>query len=141
MVQFGFMKQLMKDFKGFAFSGNVIDLALGVIIGAAFATVVDSFAGGVLMGFIGAIFGKPNLDALVWNVGKGEVLYGKFLTSLINFLIIAACLLALVKMLMRVGMNFRAQGNRECDYCKEFVAVDATRCKFCTSQLDPVVPD
>ena len=135
------MKQLLKDFKGFAFSGNVIDLALGVIIGAAFSKVVEVFAQDVLMGFIGAIFGEPNFDGLIWKVGQGEVKYGKLLSVLVSFLIIAFCLLMLVKGLQRVGMNFRAQGNRECDFCKEFVPVDATRCKFCTSMLVPIVPD
>jgi large conductance mechanosensitive channel len=135
------VKTLMKDFKGFALSGNVVDLALGVIIGAAFAAVVQSFADNVLMGFIGALFGKPNFDQLTFSVGKGTVEYGKFLSTLVSFLIIAFVLLMLVKGLMRVGMNFRAQGSRECDFCKEFVAVDASRCKFCTSSLVPVVPD
>ena len=135
------MKQLLKDFKSFAFSGNVIDLALGVIIGAAFAKVVESFAGDVLTGLIAAIFGEPNFDSLTFSVGKGQVAYGKFLTTLVTFLIITACLFALVRALIRIGMNFRAQGNRECERCKEFVAVDATRCKFCTSELTPVVPD
>jgi large conductance mechanosensitive channel len=135
------MKQLLKDFKDFALSGNVIDLALGVILGAAFAKVVEVFAGDILMALIGAIFGEPSFDNLVWHVGKGEVKYGKFITVLVSFLIIAFCLLMLVKGLQRVGMNFRAQGNRECDFCKEFVPVDATRCKACTSMLEPLVPD
>ncbi len=135
------MKRLLQDFKGFALSGNVIDLALGVIIGAAFAKVVESFAADVLLALVGAIFGQPNFDALTFSVGKGQVAYGKFLTTLISFLIIAFVLLMLVKALQRIGMNFRAQGSRECDFCKEFVAVDASRCKFCTSELEPVVPD
>jgi large conductance mechanosensitive channel len=135
------MKALLKDFKGFALSGNVVDLAIGVIIGTAFGKVVESFASDVLMGLIGAVFGQPNFDGLKWNVGKGEVAYGKLLTVLMSFLIIAFCLLMLVKGLMRIGMNFRAQGNTECEYCKEFVPVDATRCKWCTSELVPVVPD
>jgi large conductance mechanosensitive channel len=135
------MKQLMKDFKGFALSGNVIDLALGVIIATAFGKVVEAFAEHVLLALIAAIFGEPNFNSLSFNVGKGEIAYGKFLTVLISFLIIAFCLLMLVKALQRIGMNFRAQGSRECDFCKEFVAVDASRCKFCTSTLEPVVPD
>jgi large conductance mechanosensitive channel len=135
------MKQLLKDFKGFALSGNVVDLAIGVIVGAAFAKVVESFASDVLMGLIGAVFGKPNFDALSFQIGNGTVEYGKFVTTVITFLIIAFCLLMMVKGLMRIGMNFRAQGNRECDYCKEFVPVDASRCKFCTSTLVPAVPD
>jgi large conductance mechanosensitive channel len=135
------VKTLIEDFKGFALSGNVVDLAIGVIVGAAFAKVVESFAADIVLGLIGAIFGKPNFDSLVLNVGRGEVGYGRFLTVLLSFILIAFCLLMLVKGLMRVGMNFRAQGNRECDYCKEFIPVDATRCKFCTSQVDAVVPD
>ncbi len=58
-----------------------------------------------------------------------------------SFLIIAVTLLLLVRLLIRLGMNFRAQGNRECDYCKSFVPVDATRCMYCTSQLAPDVTD
>jgi large conductance mechanosensitive channel len=103
--------------------------------------VVESFAGDIVMGILGALFGKPNFDALTLHLGKGEVGYGKFLTVLVSFLLVAFCLLLLVKALMRIGMNFRAQGNRECDFCKEFVPVDATRCKFCTSTLVAVVPD
>jgi large conductance mechanosensitive channel len=135
------MKQLLKDFKDFALSGNVIDLAIGVIVGAAFAKVVESFAADIVLGLIGAIFGTPNFDELKIGIGSGEVVYGKFVTTLVSFLLIAFCLLMLVKALMRVGMNFRAQGNRECDYCKEFVPVDATRCKWCTSTLESLVPD
>ncbi len=131
----------MKDFKDFALSGNVVDLAIGVILGTAFGKVVESFAGDVILGFIGALFGQPSFDQITLKIGKGEVHYGKWLTTLASFLLIAFCLLMLVKMLMRFGMNFRAQGNRECDYCKEFVPVDATRCKWCTSVLEPVVPD
>jgi large conductance mechanosensitive channel len=140
-VEFTFVKTIVRDFKDFALSGNVVDLAIGVIVGAAFAKVVESFAADIVLGFIGAIFGEPNFDSLSFAVGDGKVAYGKFLTVLISFILIAFCLLLLVKGLMRVGMNFRAQGNRECDYCKEFIPVDATRCKFCTSQVEPVVPE
>ncbi len=135
------MKTLIKDFKGFALSGNVVDLAIGVIVGAAFAKVVESFAADIVLGFIGAIFGQPNFDSLSFSVGSGSIAYGKFLTVLLSFILIAFCLLMLVKGLMRIGMNFRAQGNRECDFCKEFIPVDATRCKFCTSQVEALVPD
>lgn len=135
------MRALVKDFKGFALSGNVVDLAIGVILGIAFGAVVDSFANDILMNIVGAVFGQPDFSSLVWTVGKGQIGYGNFLTAIVNFLLIAFALLMVVKLLMRVGMNFRAQGNRECDYCKEFVPVDATRCKYCTSELIPVVPD
>jgi large conductance mechanosensitive channel len=135
------MKQLIKDFRGFALSGNVLDLAIGVIIGAAFSGVVQSFADDVLMQLIGAVGQVPDFSKLSQNVNGAEIHYGKFLSTLVNFLIVAFTLLILVKGLMRIGLNFRAQGNRECDYCKSFVPVDASRCMYCTSELTPEVPD
>lgn len=130
------MRNAWKEFKNFAMGGNMIDLAIGIIIGLAFAAVVQSLADDLVGGLIGAIVGKPDLSALTWKIGKGEIGYGSFLTALLNFLIIAAALFGIVKLLMRTGMgNFRAQGSRECPYCREFVAVDAVRCKWCTSKL------
>ncbi len=131
----------MKDFKGFALSGNVVDLAIGVILGVAFGAVVDSFANDVLMQLIGAIFTIPDFSEVTQNVNGTQIQIGKFVNAVVNFLLIAMVLLGLVKLLMRVGMNFRAQGNRECDFCKSFVPVDATRCMYCTSGIEPVVPD
>ena len=131
----------MKDFKGFALSGNVVDLAIGVILGVAFGAVVDSFANDVLMQLFGAIFTIPDFSEVTQNVNGTQIQIGKFVNAVVNFLLIAMVLLGLVKLLMRVGMNFRAQGNRECDFCKSFVPVDATRCMYCTSGIEPVVPD
>ncbi|GIU89561.1 MAG: large-conductance mechanosensitive channel [Acidimicrobiia bacterium] len=83
------MRSLWDDFKKFIMRGNVLDLAVAVVIGAAFTAVVNSFANDVLMALIGAVFGKPNFDDVVWSVGDGEVLIGSFITSLVNFLIVA----------------------------------------------------
>jgi large conductance mechanosensitive channel len=135
------VKQLMKDFKGFALSGNVLDLAIGVILGLAFNNVVEKFAQDVLLQLVAAIFGNPNFDNLSQEVNGTQIHYGTLLTALVNFLLIAFSLLMMVKLLMRFGLNFKAQGNRECDFCKSFVPVDATRCMYCTSELTPVVPD
>lgn len=135
------MKQLISDFKGFALSGNVLDLAIGVIIGAAFSGVVQSFADDVLMQLIAAIGNVPDFSRVSQGIRGTEIYYGKFITAFVNFLIIAGSLLLLVKALMRIGLNFRAQGNRECDYCKSFVPVDASRCMFCSSDLTPIIPD
>ncbi len=132
---------MIRDFKGFALSGNVVDLAIGVILGVAFGAVVDTFANDLLLGLIGAVFTVPDPSNLSLGLNGTEVYYGKFLGALINFLLIAGVLLMVVKLLMRVGLNFRAQGNRECDYCKEFIPVDATRCKFCTSEIEPLMAD
>ena len=83
---------MIKGFKEFIMQGNVVDLAVGIVIGAAFGAVVNSFVNDVLMAFIGAIFGEPNFNSLVWEVGDGKVMYGSFLTALVSFLIVAAAI-------------------------------------------------
>jgi large conductance mechanosensitive channel len=134
------MKSAWKEFKAFAMGGNLIDLAIGFIIATAFVKVVESLATDVIGGIIAAIGGSPNLDDNVLNIGKGEIKWGTFLGTLINFLIIALVLFLLVKLLKKAKMgNFRAQGQRECPYCREFVAVDAVRCRHCTSELPAII--
>ncbi len=134
------MKDLLKEFKAFASGGNLIDLAIGFVIAAAFVKVVESFAEHVLGGIIGALVGEPNFDTLAFSLGDGSVGYGFFLTAIVNFLVVAACLFGIVKVLKRVGLgNFRAQGQRECPWCREFVAVDAVKCKWCTADLPAVI--
>lgn len=91
------MRSLWDDFKKFIMRGNVLDLAVAVVIGAAFTAVVNSFANDVLMALVGAVFGKPNFDDVVWVVGDGEVLIGSFVTSLVNFLIVALGVFVAVK--------------------------------------------
>jgi len=130
------------EFKAFALGGNMLDLALGFIIGTAFAGLVDSLAGDVIMQFVAAIFGQPDFSGLVFTVNDAEIRYGAFLTVLVNFLLLALVLFGLVKLLKRIGLgNFKAQGSQECPYCKEFVAIDATRCKYCTAEIEPGVAD
>jgi large conductance mechanosensitive channel len=92
------VKALIKDFKKFLMRGNVLDLAIAVVVGAAFTAVVRSFANDVLMGFIGALFGKPNFNSVVINVGKGTVGIGTFITQLVNFVIIAWAVFMVVKL-------------------------------------------
>ncbi|MCW2812387.1 MAG: Large-conductance mechanosensitive channel [Friedmanniella sp.] len=136
------MKKSWAEFRGFALGGNMLDLALGFIIGAAFAAVVESLAKNVIMDLIAALGGAPDTAGLVWHVGSGEVHYGLFLGDLLSFLILGLVLFGLVKIITRAGLgNFRAQGQRECPYCKEFVAVDALTCKWCTQVLVAELPD
>jgi large conductance mechanosensitive channel len=96
------MRNLFSDFKNFLLRGNVLDLAVAVVVGAAFNAVVQSFANDVLMAIIGAIFGKPNFNKLVWEIGKGEVKYGAFITAVINFVIIALAVFIAVKTFERL---------------------------------------
>jgi large conductance mechanosensitive channel len=102
------VKQFASDFKKFILRGNVLDLAVAVVVGAAFNAVVQSFANDVLMGFVGAIFRKPNFSDLALHLrgctgtGKervcnGTVAYGQFLTNVLNFLIIALAVFVVIK--------------------------------------------
>ena len=136
------MKGMWAEFKAFALGGNMLDLALGFIIGTAFASVVDSLAGDVIMQFVAAVFGRPDFTRLVWTLNGSEIRYGAFLTVIVNFLLLALVLFGLVKLLKRAGLgNFRAQGSHECPFCTEFVAIDATKCKWCTADIEPGLTD
>ena len=88
---------LLREFREFLMRGNVLELAVAIIIGIAFGLVIQAFVNGVLMAFIAAIFGKPSFDALVAGVGDGRILYGTFLTALLNFIIVGGALFMIVK--------------------------------------------
>ena len=87
----------MKEFREFISRGSVIDLAVGIVIGAAFTAVVNSFVRDVLTAVIGAVVGKPNFNSLSVSLGYGVIVYGRFITSLINFLLIGFALFLIVK--------------------------------------------
>ena len=91
------MSGFVKEFKEFISRGSVLDLAVGIVIGVAFTAVVNSFVNDVLNAIIGAIFGKPNFDALTFDIGEGVVFYGRFLTAILNFVIIAFALFLVIK--------------------------------------------
>lgn len=101
---------MIKGFKEFILRGNVIDLAVGIVIGAAFSAVVTSFVDNVLMAFIGAVFGEPNFNELILGVGDGEVMYGAFLTALVGFLLVAAAVYFAVVAPMNILAERRARG-------------------------------
>jgi large conductance mechanosensitive channel len=120
----------------------MLDLALGFIMGTAFAGLVESLAGNILLQLVAAIFGQPDFSAFSFEINGANIQYGAFLTSLLNFLLLALVMFGLVQLVKRAGLgNFRAQGQRECPYCKEFVAIDAIKCYHCTADIDPVVLD
>ena len=91
------MSQLWEDFRKFVMRGNVLDLAVAVVIGVAFNAVVTSLVNDVIMQVVAAVFGKANFDTLTWTLNGGIIYYGKFLTALINFLIVAATLFVVIK--------------------------------------------
>jgi large conductance mechanosensitive channel len=89
--------KFIQEFKAFISRGNMIDLAVGIVIGAAFTAVVNSFVGDVFNALVGAIVGKPNFDELVLTIGDGNVFYGRFITAIVNFVIIGFALFLIVK--------------------------------------------
>ena len=126
------MKKLLTEFKEFALKGNVMDMAIGVIIGAAFGAIVSSLVEDILTPIIGMIFGQPDFAA----IKLGSVMIGNFINAAINFVIIALCLFAVVKAMNKLKKPApEGPAPRLCPYCKSEIAEDATRCPHCTSQL------
>jgi large conductance mechanosensitive channel len=91
------MKNVVKEFKDFIMRGNVIDLAVAVVVGAAFTQVVNSFAKDVLMQVVGIFTGKPDFTGLTVTIHKSEIRYGSFLTALVNFVIVAVAMFVVIK--------------------------------------------
>ena len=135
------MKNFMNEFKKFICRGNVMDMAVGVIIGGAFTAIVTSLVNDVINPLLG-IFGGMNFDQLVWNVNGAEIAYGKFITAVINFLIMALIIFFIVRTMNKLSDKYSkkeepaAPTTKKCPYCKSDIALDATRCPHCTSQLD-----
>lgn len=136
------MKNFWNEFKAFIMRGNVMELAVGVIVGAAFKAIVDSLVGDIISPIIGLV-AKKDFSHLVWNVFDAQIRYGAFITAVINFLLMALIIFMLVK-----GMNHltglahhkeeqaEAEEARKCPYCCTEVAKEATRCPHCTSLLE-----
>ena len=135
------MRGLANEFRNFAFSGNLIDLAVGIAIGAAFGALVQSLVGNLIMPLVAAIFGKPNFNALLFTLHHSQFRYGAVLTELIAFTSLALTLMFLLKGVRRLTGKEAAgaQGNRECDHCKSFIPVDASVCMFCTRDVEPLL--
>ncbi|MDD6176145.1 MAG: large conductance mechanosensitive channel protein MscL [Firmicutes bacterium] len=135
------MKKFLSEFKKFALRGNVIDLAVGVIIGGAFQAIVSSLVGDVISPLLGLI-AKEDFSGWVWTVGGVEVKYGSFLTAVINFLLMALVIFLLLRglnKLLSIGKKPeapKAPTTKICPFCKSEIALDATRCPHCTSVLE-----
>ena len=150
------MKKFFGEFKKFITRGNVVDMAVGVMIGAAFKSIVDSVVNDLISPVIGIIF-KQDFSQLKWVLKEAElaedgitvaveevaIKYGAFIMAIINFLIIAVILFAIVKMIntaRSVGKKPVEEAPAEpttkiCPHCKSEIAIDATRCAHCTSEL------
>ena len=136
----------MKGFRDFVLRGNIVDLAVAVIIGVAFGRVVDSFTKSMINPLIGAAGGRPNLSGLTFDVGEATFRYGSFLTEVISFLITAAVVYFFVVLpVQRLLQRLRPAGegdapHKECPECLSSIPEAALRCAHCTVDLRPSTP-
>ncbi len=132
---------MLKDFKAFILRGNVVDLAVGVVIGAAFAAVVTALVEGIFTPLL-AIPGETNFGDLSFTIGGGEFRYGEVINAIISFLVIAAAVFFLVVKPVNALMARRKTEpdvesvTKECDFCLSNVPVAAIVCAFCTRDID-----
>lgn len=130
---------MIKGFRDFIMRGNVVDLAVAVVIGVAFARVVAAFVSDLLTPLIAAIFGQPDFSRLTFTINGSRFLYGAFIDALLSFLFIAAAIYFFVIVPIN-ALSARRRGQEEattkpCPFCANEIALSATRCPFCTSDL------
>ncbi len=142
---------MLKEFKEFAMRGNVLDMAVGIIVGAAFGRIITSLVSDVLMPPIGLLLGKVDFSGLFVSLsgksyatlaearaaGAATINYGVFLNTLIDFVIVAFVIFLLVRQINRWNKPAPAPvpPTKECPYCVSAISVKATRCPNCTSDL------
>lgn len=145
-------KGFISEFKKFIMRGNVMDMAVGVIVGGAFTAIVTSLNQDVLTPLLG-LFGGTDFSNLTVKLGSGEsapvLMYGNFITAVINFLITALVIFCLVKSINAISNRLINKQEEEapaptvktCPYCKSEIAIDASRCPHCTSILEEIVKE
>lgn len=128
---------MLKEFKDFAMRGNVIDLAVGVIIGGAFGKIVASLVNDILFPLLGLLFGGINFAEKSVTVGAAVIKYGAFIQSIIDFVIVAFVIFLAIRTINRMQKLAPAADptTKECPYCFTTIPVKAHRCPNCTSQL------
>lgn len=134
---------MLKDFKSFILRGNTVDLAVAVVIGAAFGAIVTSLVKDLITPLIAAIGGKPDFSNLYFTVNQSRFLYGDFINAVISFLIIASVVFFLIvqpinRMLVRVNRNKKSEdpSEKKCPQCLSTIPIAAKRCAFCTSKVN-----
>lgn len=132
-------KGFAEEFKEFIAQGNVMNLAVGIIIGGAFTSIVNSLVGDMIMPIVGAIMGGVDFGGLAITVGEGEhaaqIGYGAFIQAIIDFLLIALVVFWIVKAYNKATKAEPEAEARTCPFCKQEIADDATRCPHCTSEV------
>ena len=137
-------KGFFAEFKKFIMRGNVIDLAVGVIIGGAFQAIVSSLVDDIVTPLLGIILGKVDFSSLAVKIGEATINYGKFITAIINFFIMALVIFAIIKVINDVSERLRKKPEEEepapttkvCPYCKSEIDIEAFKCPHCTSDVE-----
>ncbi len=132
------MVQVLRDFKSFLFRGNVVDLAVAIVVGTAFVAVIKALVTDILTPIIALIFGQPNFNDLSFTINSSHFAYGDFLDNIFTFLTVAAAMFFLVVLPINHLMARRAEEDpetKECPECTSAIPVKAHRCPLCTSQL------
>ncbi len=138
------MKKFFEEFKKFIMKGNALDLAVGVIIGGAFTSIVNSLNADIITPIL-AIFGGVDFSNLTVRLGKGDLApvltYGNFITAVLNFLITAFVIFCMIKVINGVGERFKKKEEekpttKKCPFCKSEISIEAVRCPHCTSELE-----
>ena len=135
------MKSFINEFKEFISRGNVMDMAVGIIIGGAFTAIVTSLVEDIITPIIGML-GGFDFSSFVVTVNNSNIAIGKFVNAVINFLLIALVLFSVIKAMNKAASIVKKPAEEEapttkmCPYCKSEIAIEATRCPHCTSQLD-----
>jgi len=147
------MGEMLQEFKEFAMRGNVLDMAIGIIIGAAFGKIITSFVNDILMPPVGLLLGKVDFSNLFINLsgqpyatlaeaqaaGAATINYGVFLNTVLDFIIVAFVIFLLVRQVNRLKREPEAPPaeptTKECPYCLSTIPLKATRCPHCTSEL------
>lgn len=144
---------MLKEFKEFAMRGNVLDMAVGIIIGVAFGRIVSSFVNDILMPPIGLLLGRVDFSNLFINLsgepyaslaeakaaGAPTINYGVFLNTVLDFMIVAFAVFLVIRQINRLRRPPEpapaAPTTRECPYCFSVISIRATRCPYCTSEV------
>lgn len=145
-VATGTGKRWLGEFEKFILRGNVVDLAIGIVIGAAFGTVVAALVKDLITPIIAAFGGAPDFSAVHFTINKSTFLIGDFINAVLSFLIIAAVVFFFVVKPVNGLMDLRKtekpveKTTRDCPYCLSSIPVQATRCAFCTQEVPAVEP-
>ena len=142
------MKGFAEEFKKFITRGNVMDMAVGIIIGGAFTAIVTSFVNDILMPLLGILIGGVDFGHLTATVGSATIGYGAFISAIINFLLVAWAIFVVVKAINKMreaGDKLKKKEEEEaeeaapeprlCPYCKSEVHAEATKCPHCASEI------